>query len=112
MSYITLVSEWTLVYYRTANGRSPVQEYLDKLDAKGAVGVWPESGGAACTQYQEQALGATNSRAHSAQGIVFCHIRRAAGLTACLYQEDGQDAAGRDCDRRAPNEGLSEKDGK
>jgi len=39
MSYITLVSEWTLVYYRTANGRSPVQEYLEQLDLEAAARV-------------------------------------------------------------------------
>ena len=30
------MDEWLLVFYTTANGRSPVQEYLDSLDSQEA----------------------------------------------------------------------------
>ncbi len=33
------MSEWSLVYYETANRRCPVQEYLDSLDSETAARV-------------------------------------------------------------------------
>lgn len=33
------MNQWNLIYYETANGRCPVKEYLDALDAKEAARV-------------------------------------------------------------------------
>ncbi|MCL5959731.1 MAG: type II toxin-antitoxin system RelE/ParE family toxin [Chloroflexi bacterium] len=33
------MSEWSLVYYETAKGRCPVQEYLDSLDDREAARI-------------------------------------------------------------------------